>query len=159
MKNKIRVGVIFGGRSGEHEVSLVSASSVINALDKEKYDAVLIGITKDGRWLSSADTLRLFKSNDIALNDKNEKYLLPDPGKKGLVSYSDNGNSEVNEKLDVIFPIMHGTYGEDGAIQGLLELTNIAYVGAGILASAVGMDKVVQKNLFLQAGLPVTDFL
>lgn len=159
MKNKIRVGVIFGGRSGEHEVSLVSASSVIKALDKDKYEAVMIGITKDGRWLSSADTLSLFKSNDIALDDKNEKYLLPDPGKKGLVSFGDDGNSDKNDKLDVIFPVMHGTYGEDGTIQGLLELANIAYVGAGVLASAVGMDKVVQKNLFIQAGLPVTDFL
>jgi D-alanine-D-alanine ligase len=159
MKNKIRVGVIFGGRSGEHEVSLVSASSVISALDKDKYEPVLIGITKDGRWLSSTETLKLFKSNEIALDDKNEKYLLPDPGKKGLVAFDDNGNISESEKIDVIFPIMHGTYGEDGTIQGLLELANVAYVGAGVLASAVGMDKVVQKNLFIQANLPVADFL
>ena len=157
MKSKIRVGVIFGGRSGEHEVSLVSASSIIKALDKNKYDVTLIGVTKDGKWLSSSETLKLFKNNNIELDLMNEKYLLPDPEKKGLFSISDS--SVGIQKLDVIFPVLHGTYGEDGTIQGLLELANIAYVGAGVLASAVGMDKVIQKKIFLQEGLPVADFI
>ncbi len=159
MKNKIRVGVIFGGRSGEHEVSLVSASSIVNALDKEKYEVTLIGITKEGKWLSSKDTLKLFKSNEIKLDLENEKYLLPDPDKKGLIAFDTSSGNIQSEKLDVIFPVIHGTYGEDGTLQGLLELANIAYVGAGVLASAVGMDKVIQKNIFIEAGLPVTDFL
>ncbi len=159
MKNKIRVGVIFGGRSGEHEVSLVSAGSIINTLDKDKYDVTLIGITKEGKWISSGETLKLFRNNQIKLDIKNEKYLLPDPDKKGLVTLSNDTKEIQTEKLDVVFPVVHGTYGEDGTLQGLLELADIAYVGAGVLASAVGMDKIIQKNLFRQADLPVTDFL
>ena len=156
MSNKIKIGVIFGGRSGEHEVSLVSASSIIEALDKEKYEIILIGISKEGKWLSSPDALKLLKNKSNSLNLLQEKYLLPDPARKGLVTLDQNNEISVTN-LDVIFPIIHGTYGEDGTLQGLLELANIAYVGSGVLASALGMDKVVQKQLFIQAGLPVVE--
>jgi D-alanine-D-alanine ligase len=158
VNNKIKVGVIFGGRSGEHEVSLVSAGSIIEALDKEKYDIIPIGISKEGKWLSSPDTLKLLKNKNSSLNLLQEKYLLPDPAKKGLVALDKNNEISVTN-LDVIFPVIHGTYGEDGTLQGLLELANIAYVGSGVLASALGMDKVIQKQLFFHAGLPVTDYI
>ncbi|MEE9225781.1 MAG: D-alanine--D-alanine ligase family protein [Bacteroidota bacterium] len=162
MKNKIRVGVVFGGRSVEHEVSLVSASSIINALDREKYDIIPIGITKEGRWLSSAETIHLLKSGDT-LDREPERILLPDPTKRTLMqvnpeSFRVNADSVSGDRgpLDVIIPVLHGTYGEDGTIQGLFELANIPYVGAGVLSSAAGMDKVVAKQLFECAGLPVT---
>lgn len=153
---KLRVGVIFGGRSGEHEVSLVSAASVIQALDKDKYDVVPIGITKDGRWISSLEALDLMKSG-AQVGQELERILLPDPTRRGLVSLSSSSQPQI--VLDVIFPVVHGTYGEDGTLQGLLELTNIPYVGAGVLGSALGMDKIVQKQLYKQAGLPVVNYL
>jgi D-alanine-D-alanine ligase len=156
MSRKIRVGVIFGGRSGEHEVSLVSATSVIQALDKDKYEIVPIGITKEGKWLSSSETLGLLKSGQ-GLNQLPEKLLVPDPTQKGLVQLDSRGLITSAEHIDVVFPLLHGPYGEDGTVQGLLELANIPYVGAGVLGSAVGMDKVVQKALFRQEGIPVTD--
>lgn len=155
-RKKIRVGVIFGGRSVEHEVSLVSATSVMQALDKEKYEVVPIGITKEGKWLSSSETLRLLKSGQ-GLNLLPEKILVPDPTQRSLVQLDGKGLNTRTEPLDVIFPALHGPFGEDGTVQGLLELANIPYVGAGVLGSAVGMDKVVQKALFRQAGIPVTD--
>lgn len=150
MAQKIRVGVVFGGRSGEHEVSLVSATSVMNALDREKYDVVPIGITQEGRWVSSARALQLLKEK-TGIDREPERFLVPEPNRQGLVSA--NGPTSAFLPLDVIFPIVHGRYGEDGTLQGLLELANLPYVGAGVLASAVGMDKVVQKQLFDQAGL------
>jgi D-alanine-D-alanine ligase len=154
MNNKLRVGVIFGGRSGEHEVSLVSATSIINALDRNKYEVVPIGITHEGRWISSGESLKLLKSRS-GLEQEPERFLAPEPNRQSLVSL----NGEASEaKLDVIFPVVHGTYGEDGTLQGLLELANIPYVGAGGLASAVGMDKIIQKQLHKQAGLPVVNF-
>lgn len=149
---KLRVGVIFGGRSGEHEVSLVSAASVMQALDKEKYEIIPIGIAKDGRWISSEDALERLRSG-VGLESAPERFLLPEPNRHALVSFNATLQGEL--KLDVLFPVVHGTYGEDGTLQGLLELANIPYVGAGVLASAVGMDKVVQKQLHRQAGLPV----
>ncbi|MFQ5797218.1 MAG: D-alanine--D-alanine ligase family protein [Bacteroidota bacterium] len=162
MKSKIRVGVVFGGRSVEHEVSLVSATSIINALDREKYDIIPIGITKEGRWLSSAETIHLLKSGDT-LDREPERILLPDPTKRTLMQVNPessgvNVDSVSGDRgpLDVIIPVLHGTYGEDGTIQGLFELANIPYVGAGVLSSAAGMDKVVAKQLFECAGLPVT---
>ncbi len=156
MNQKIRVGIIFGGRSGEHEVSLASATSVMNALDPQKYEAVPIGITKDGRWVSSGKALKLLKEkNGIELEP--ERYLIPEPNRRGLVSA--NGSSEVQFPLDVVFPVIHGTYGEDGTLQGLLELANIPYVGAGVLASAVGMDKIVQKQLFEQTGIRIPKYV
>ena len=154
MSAKLKVGVIFGGRSGEHEVSLVSATSIINALDKEKYDVVPIGITQAGRWLSSGKALHLLKSKD-AVDQEPERFLAPEPNRQALVSL----NGETDARLDVVFPAVHGTYGEDGTLQGLLELANIPYVGAGVLGSAVGMDKIVQKQLYEQAGIPITKYL
>ncbi|MER3524341.1 MAG: D-alanine--D-alanine ligase [Ignavibacteria bacterium] len=153
---KLRVGIIFGGRSGEHEVSLVSAASVMQALDKEKYEIVPIGIAKDGRWISSDDALERLGSG-TELESAPERFLIPEPNRHALVSL--NSALQLESKLDVIFPVVHGTYGEDGTLQGLLELANIPYVGAGVLASAVGMDKVVQKQLHRQAGLPVVPYV
>ncbi|MEE9288687.1 MAG: D-alanine--D-alanine ligase family protein [Bacteroidota bacterium] len=165
MRKKLRVGVVFGGRSVEHEVSLVSATSILNALDREKYDIVPIGITKDGRWLSSAETIRLLKSGEIPDNEP-ECVLVPDPTKQRLMRVNSESlevsvdSSGVNRSpLDVIIPVLHGTYGEDGTIQGLFELANIPYVGAGVLGSAAGMDKVIAKQLFERAGLPVTKYV
>ncbi len=156
MPQKLRVGVIFGGRSGEHEVSLVSASSILQALDREKYDVIPIGITREGRWLSSPEMVRLMKDRS-GLNGTGEQYLLPEPGRHGLMSMEDKTSAV--RQLDVVFPIVHGTYGEDGTLQGLLELAGIPYVGAGVLGSAVGMDKIVQKQLFHEAGLPIVKYL
>jgi D-alanine-D-alanine ligase len=151
--NRIRVGVIFGGRSVEHEVSLVSSASVIDALDKEKYEVVPIGIASTGKWLSSGETLRLLKEKQ-SVESEPEQMLVPDPRKQSLVALNDSTN--VGRSIDVIIPLIHGTYGEDGSLQGLLELADIPYVGAGVLGSAVGMDKVIQKELLLQAKIPVT---
>lgn len=153
--NKLRVGVIFGGRSGEHEVSLVSATSVIQALDKEKYEVVPIGITQEGRWISSSESLKLLKSR-TGVEEEPERFLVPEPNRQSLVSLTGDAGPEV--KLDVVFPVIHGTHGEDGTMQGLLELANIPYVGAGVLASAVGMDKIIQKQLHRHAGLPVVKY-
>jgi D-alanine-D-alanine ligase len=155
MAKKIRVGVIFGGRSVEHEVSLVSAASVIGALDKEKYDILPIGITPEGRWLSSAEALALLKEKG-KIDDLPEHILVPDPRKRGLVPLRNSSAEVPPHPIDVIFPVLHGTYGEDGTIQGLFELAEIPYVGSGVLGSALGMDKVVQKQLLRQAGIPVT---
>src|SRR3984957_17526948 len=155
---KLRVGILFGGRSGEHEVSLASAASVIRALNPDKYEAVPIGITKDGRWLvgDRANGLlpEVLKSGD--------RVVLPaDPTAGSLLSFASPGGQVgggARWGLDVVFPVLHGTFGEDGTIQGLLELADLPYVGAGVLASAVGMDKDVQKRLFRDAGLPVAEF-
>jgi D-alanine-D-alanine ligase len=154
MANKLKVGVIFGGRSGEHEVSLVSATSVIKSLDKEKYEVVPIGITQSGRWLSSDRTLQMLKSKD-GLEHESERFLIPEPNRQALMSINGDNSSQ----LDVVFPVVHGTYGEDGTLQGLLELANIPYVGAGVLGSAVGMDKIVQKQLYEQAGIPIAKYV
>jgi D-alanine-D-alanine ligase len=154
MADKIRVGVIFGGRSGEHEVSLVSATSVINSLDKEKYEVVPIGIAQSGRWLSSGRALQLLKSRD-GLDREPERFLVPEPNRQALLS----ADGESSTRLDVVFPLIHGTYGEDGTLQGLLELANIPYVGAGVLGSAVGMDKIIQKQLYEQADIPIAKYV
>lgn len=152
---RLRVGVLFGGRSGEHEVSLASAASVIRALDPEKYEAVPIGISKDGRWRVGRGAQELLaevlKSGDrvILPSDPTAATLVP------LVPVAGRPNLMV----DVIFPVLHGTFGEDGTVQGLMELAGLPYVGAGVLASAVGMDKDVQKRLFEQAGLPIVPFM
>ncbi len=152
MPRKLQVGVLFGGRSAEHEVSLVSAASIIDALDKNKYDVIPIGITPQGKWLSSSDALQLLKSGQ-QLDHQPEKILLPDPAHKSLVALADGASQGAS--LDVIFPVLHGTYGEDGTVQGLLELADIPYVGAGVLGSASAMDKVVAKQLFRQVQIPV----
>ena len=132
--NKIKIGIIFGGRSGEHEVSLVSATNVIKALDKERYESVLIGITKDGKWVFGPDSLEALKKGDAS----------------GLEEEDVMRNLH---KLDVVFPVLHGPYGEDGTIQGLLEVAGIPYVGCGVLASSVAMDKAMTKAVWDQAGL------
>src|SRR5271163_4192050 len=152
---RLRVGILFGGRSGEHEVSLASAASVIRALDPEKYEPVLIGISKDGRWLVGSGAQKMLAE---VLKSGERVSLPPDPTVGGLIPLGQSaGGSSV--MVDVVFPVMHGTFGEDGTVQGLLELAGLPYVGAGVLASAVGMDKDVQKRLFKEAGLPIVPFL
>jgi D-alanine-D-alanine ligase len=155
MRNKLRVGVIFGGRSGEHEVSLASAASVIGALDSAKYEVVQIGITPEGRWISSPHVLARLMEKRIG--NEEERFLVPEPNRQGLVSA--DGSTVEPSGIDVIFPLVHGTYGEDGTLQGLLELANLPYVGSGVLASAVGLDKIVQKQIFEREGLPVPKYV
>ena len=163
MRRKLRVGVIFGGRSGEHEVSLSSAESVINALDKTKYEVIPIGIAKDGRWIASENPLEALKAGDCESDAL--VALLGDPTQKALMRLEPEETSpgayravKLSE-LDVVFPVLHGPYGEDGTVQGLLELAGIPYVGAGVLASAVGMDKAVMKAVFRAHGLPVVEHI
>ena len=153
MKKKIRVGVLLGGRSVEHEVSLVSASSIIKGLNPEKYEVFPIGITPEGRWLSSADAIALLTDKSSADNLP-ERVILPDPRKQGLVEIN-NSEARSIQGIDVVFPILHGTFGEDGTVQGLLELADVPYVGAGVLGSAVGMDKVIQKQVLENAKIRV----
>jgi D-alanine-D-alanine ligase len=157
-KKRLRVGVLFGGRSGEHEVSLISAASVIQALDPAKYEAVPIGITKDGRWLvGSAAHKMLPPVLSEVLRSGDGVMLSADPNVAALVPV--NASRPDALRVDVVFPVLHGTYGEDGTVQGLLDLAGLPYVGSGVLGSAVGMDKDMQKRLFLQAKLPTGDFL
>jgi D-alanine-D-alanine ligase len=185
---KIRVGVLFGGRSGEHEVSLLSAASVVEAIDKNKYEVVPIGITKEGRWLTAHHAERLLRGDTAtdedarppqarhlragdpettpgaALLAKGESVLVPpEPVHRqggGMEPFETDAalarrTSDRAINVDVIFPVLHGTFGEDGTIQGLLELADLPYVGAGVLGSAAGMDKDVMKSLFRAAGLPI----
>ncbi|MFZ0581808.1 MAG: D-alanine--D-alanine ligase family protein [Candidatus Acidiferrales bacterium] len=154
-QKRLRIGVLFGGRSGEHEVSLASAASVIRALDPEKYEAVPIGISKDGRWLVGGGSLKMLAE---VLKSGDRVVLPPDPSAASLVRLGPAAG-QPSVSVDVVFPVLHGTFGEDGTVQGLLELAGLPYVGAGVLASAVGMDKDVQKRLFEQAGLPIVPFL
>ena len=151
---RLRVGVIFGGRSGEHEVSLASAASVIRALDPEKYEAVSIGIGKDGRWFIGTPAQKMLPD---VLRQGQRVMLSADPNVGALMPLEQS--SAGSQRVDVIFPVLHGTYGEDGTVQGLLDLAGIPYVGSGVIGSAVGMDKDMAKRLFLQAGLPVGEFL
>jgi D-alanine-D-alanine ligase len=162
MTSKIRIGVIFGGRSGEHEVSVRSARSVIEALDRERYEVVPINISKEGRWLSPAESAALLPESARGLLPKNVSgadealTIVGDPSRRGLHRLeSIGGGVAAAQKLDVVFPVMHGTYGEDGTIQGLLEMAGLPYVGCGVLASSCGMDKVTMKALFRDAGLPI----
>jgi len=161
MKNKkIRVGIIFGGRSGEHEVSYFSATSIINAIDKNKYEVIPIGITKKGKWISPEETAYALKSGKI--EGKSSVVLLGDPSSKNLIKINSNrrlNNISSGENLDVIFPVLHGPYGEDGTMQGLLELANTPYVGAGVAASAISMDKDLMKIIFKQKNLPILNWL
>jgi D-alanine-D-alanine ligase len=166
-KKKLRIGILFGGRSGEHEVSLISAASVISALDPEKYEAVPVGISKDGRWLAGTAAHKMLPPFAQGAHGKpalgevlrtGESVMLSaDPNVAALVPMSNSHGDPL--RVDVVFPVLHGTFGEDGAVQGLLDLAGLPYVGSGVLGSAVGMDKDVQKRLFLQAKLPVGDFL
>jgi len=178
---KLRVGVLFGGRSGEHEVSLLSAASVLNAIDKKKYEVVPIGITKQGRWVTAAHAERLLQGKPpetpeprhlragdpdatpaAAVLARGEGVVVPPmPGQdhSSLMPFETDAHelpaAVDSVDVDIIFPVLHGTFGEDGTIQGLLELADIAYVGAGVLGSAAGMDKDVIKRLFRDAGLPI----
>lgn len=159
MAKKLRVGVIFGGRSGEHEVSIRSARAIVEAIDRKKFEVVPIGITKEGKWLAPAQSAQLLPDSvQPFLPSKThtatgDVALLGDPSRKGLISLD---REHVNgERLDVVFPALHGTYGEDGTLQGLLEMADVPYVGCGVLASSCGMDKVTMKSLFVQAGLPI----
>ena len=164
MGNKIRIGVIFGGRSGEHEVSMRSARSVIEAVDVERYEVVPIAITKEGRWLSPAASALLLPEEtrrrlSESVSDAGQALtIVGDPSRRELLRLDGDEGSSKPQRLDVVFPVMHGTYGEDGTIQGLLEMAGIPYVGCGVLASSCGMDKVTMKSLFKQAGLPICKY-
>lgn len=181
---KLRVGILFGGRSGEHEVSLLSAASVFEAIDKNKFEVVPIGITKEGHWVTAADAERLLRGEfphqqerhlragdpevtpGAAVLARGEAVVVPpEPQSLGgsLTTFQTDATSHALTRraadrainVDIIFPVLHGTFGEDGTIQGLLELADTAYVGAGVLGSAAGMDKDVMKSLFRAAGLPI----
>ena len=167
---KLRVGVIYGGRSGEHEVSLASAAAVFQNLDPERYEAIPIRIEKDGRWslppgppkmMKAADTIADSRGAHLPANaDAREAHLVAHPGGDTLLTIERHSSqtSVSGLGLDVVFPVLHGPYGEDGTVQGLLELANVPYVGAGVLASSVGMDKAVMKVVFAANGLPVGDY-
>jgi D-alanine-D-alanine ligase len=172
---KLRVGILFGGRSGEHEISLLSAASVLKAINKDKYEVVPIGITKEGRWVTETHAERLLRGEmagepgrhlragdpqatpGAAVLAKGEAVIIPPvPQSHGLVPLESAAHpAQKAIDVDVVFPVLHGTFGEDGTIQGLLELADIPYVGAGVLGSAAGMDKDVMKQLFAGAGLPI----
>ncbi|MEE4311874.1 MAG: D-alanine--D-alanine ligase [candidate division KSB1 bacterium] len=160
MTDKIRVGILFGGKSAEHEVSLQSAKNVVEAIDKGKYEIVLIGIDKSGKWyLNDASRFLLNADNPklVKLSRSTEEIALIQGDREDRLINVTNGKPECG--IDVIFPVLHGTYGEDGTVQGLLKLTDIPFVGAGVLGSAVGMDKDVMKRLLRDAGLPIANFL
>jgi len=151
-KKRLRVGVLFGGRSGEHEVSLASAASVIRGLDPDKYEAVPIGITKEGHWLVGAGAQKMLPE---VLKAGQRVMMTADPTDAALVRLDGGGG----QRLDVVFPVMHGTFGEDGTIQGLLDLAGLPFVGAGVLGSAIGMDKDVAKRLLQVAKIPVVPWV
>lgn len=164
MERKLRVGLLFGGRSSEHEVSLASAASVLQAIDHKKYEVIPIGISQSGEWLVGDDPLALLQEKKTVAADSAAQrvFFSPVPGQADLIPLDKGPDSRVTAvagQLDVIFPVLHGTYGEDGTIQGLLELANIPYVGAGVAASAVGMDKAMAKAIFTAAGLPQLPYL
>ena len=172
MAKKLRVGILFGGRSGEHEVSLLSAASILKAIDRKKFDVVPIGITKDGRWLAAGEANNLLEGSQSAvarqlragdpeatpgaklLHEGIPTLLAPEPVET-RAALAPGSVRPAAANLDVVFPVLHGTFGEDGTIQGLFELAGVAYVGSGVLGSAAGMDKDVMKRLFAQAGLPI----
>jgi D-alanine-D-alanine ligase len=152
-KKRLRVGVLFGGRSGEHEVSLASAASVIRGLDPDKYEAVPIGITKEGHWLIGAGAQKMLPE---VLRGGQRVMMTADPTDAALVPLDRSGGGT---RLDVVFPVMHGTFGEDGTIQGLLDLAGLPFVGAGVLGSAIAMDKDVAKRLLQAAKIPVVPWV
>ncbi|MBC8336103.1 MAG: D-alanine--D-alanine ligase [Anaerolineales bacterium] len=154
MTKKLKVAVIFGGRSGEHEVSLMSAKSVLGALDPQKYELIQIGITHEGAWMSGENTLAIFSGK--ASGELNPVFLPGDPSLAGLYALSQTEYTKLSD-FDVVFPVMHGSYGEDGAMQGLLEMADVAYVGAGVVGSAVGMDKGIFKDVMIANGIPVVE--
>lgn len=152
---RLRVGVLFGGRSAEHEVSLRSGLSVMQAMDRDKYELVPIGVSKSGEWLRM--DRRALEGPGAALALAGDRVaLLPHPENQSLVPLDNGGAQGAHKPLDVVFPVMHGPLGEDGTVQGLLELADVPYVGSGVLGSAVGMDKAIMKDLFAQHGLAMT---
>mgnify|MGYP001586354685 CR=1 FL=1 len=157
---KLRVAVLFGGRSGEHDVSLMSARSVLAVLDPEKYEVTQVGITLDGEWLNGENTLDAFSQGNV---EKLNRVVLPgEPSHSALYILRQTDSNEVMEKLadvDVFFPVLHGPFGEDGTIQGLLELADVAYVGAGVAGSSVGMDKGIFKDVMRANGIPIVGSL
>ena len=160
-RRKLRIGVLFGGRSGEHEVSVNSALSIIEAIDKRRYFVIPIGITKNGSWLSPEDSLRALNTGRVGEeNDNNKKnYLLEN---KLILSSKEKNqleNSSPKKFFDIIFPALHGPYGEDGTVQGFLELDDIPYVGSGVAASSIAMDKDLMKKVFQQAKIPQTNWV
>ena len=187
MKKKLRIGILFGGRSGEHEVSLLSAASILKAIDRKRYEVVPIGIDKQGRWLTGAAADRLFAGpapsplTPEALSEEDAEFAIsaavlrsgeplhippPHPQRRATDSLEHTTNAELAQpgnplaaSLDVVFPVLHGTFGEDGTIQGLFELADIAYVGSGVLGSSAAMDKDAMKRLFAAAGLQQTPHL
>src|ERR1700686_5120074 len=152
-KKRLRVGILFGGRSGEHEVSLASAASVIRGLDPDKYEAVPIGISKEGHWLVGAGAQKMPAGR---LKGGQRVMMTADPTDAALVKLGGSGGGQ---RIDVVFPVMHGTFGEDGTIQGLLDLAGLPFVGAGVLGSGVGMDKDVAKKLLQVAKIPVVPWI
>jgi len=155
MAKKLRVGILFGGRSGEHEVSLLSAASILKAIDRKKFDVVPIGITKAGRWLTAGSAQALLSGSDTEISETTLLDAASSAPADAVTAMVPDAASLGAGRLDVVFPVLHGTFGEDGTIQGLFELADIAYVGSGVLGSAAGMDKDAMKRLFAQAKLPI----
>ncbi|HZS94267.1 MAG TPA: D-alanine--D-alanine ligase [Chloroflexota bacterium] len=154
MTRRIRVGVLFGGRSGEHEVSIASARSLVDALDPDRYETVPIGITREGHWLIG-DSPNQFLASEVTLELPDTAEAVPDVTHHGIVRVNERGGIDLHQTaVDVVFPLLHGPYGEDGTVQGLLELADIPYVGSGVLGSAVSMDKLMMKAVLEHAGLP-----
>ena len=155
--NKLKIAVLFGGRSGEHEVSLVSATSIIGALDKKKYEIIPIGITKTGKWVAGKNVMELLKKGKTA--GLSNVSLSLDPAQKGVFIYNDKDDECEFKKVDIVFPVLHGPYGEDGTVQGMLEIASIPYVGCDVFSSSACMDKLMSKQIFLARGLSQVEFL
>jgi D-alanine-D-alanine ligase len=159
MAHKTNLILLFGGKSTEHEVSVRSARSVSHALDPKKYTVIPVGITKEGKWIQGKSVAKTLESGNVVEKTIDETTILPDPTVGTLVSLNKKQGITGGEVVNVVFPVLHGSYGEDGTIQGLLELANIPYIGCGVLASALGMDKVKQKEVLRQYGVPVVPYV
>ncbi len=162
MEERLKIAVLFGGRSGEHEVSLVSARSVMGALDPARFEVIPVGITREGAWLVGADPMKALEEESF--EETRPVAILPDPTRSGLNQLQprleeQGGRLSLLSRVDVVFPVLHGTFGEDGTVQGLLELADVPYVGAGVLASAVAMDKVIFKHVCDDVGLPMVPYV
>ncbi|MGC9400084.1 MAG: D-alanine--D-alanine ligase family protein [Anaerolineae bacterium] len=162
MGERLKIAVLFGGRSGEHEVSLVSARSVMAALDPARFEVIPVGITREGAWLVGADPMKALEEESF--EETRPAAILPDPTRRGLNQLQPRQEEQAEQlstlsRVDVVFPVLHGTFGEDGTVQGLLELANVPYVGAGVLASAVAMDKIIFKHVCNDMGLPIVPYV
>jgi len=155
LTDKLRVAVVFGGRSGEHEVSLMSARSVLSALDPARYEILPVGIRKDGRWFGGPDALSAFLEGRAEILDP--VAIVGEPGHRALFRWEPGRELELLQRIDVVFPVTHGSYGEDGTLQGLLEMADVPYVGCGVLASSVAMDKGLFKELMRRMPRPVAE--